>query len=824
MPLNVRLIAGLRPVLFALLLTLQLGAFAMAQTPPPEPGSDAAIDQIDDALTKLQRQAGDEETTVETLRTLGDQAADAQRQAEAQAVALQPQLLQIDERLKQLGTVAPGTKDPPDIAAERKQLQASHDKLDGAIKRARLLSVEAQQLGASIEKTRSRLQAEELFQRAESPLSISLWRQLDQVLPTDLARVRVLWDQARAGFDAGVAEHGWAAPVSGVGIACFLLLPAALLLRWFGQRYVIQRAPGSRLRRSSLAVWILMVGTAMPTLAAWVLVESLRVIDAVPPALDVLATAFVAATLVSAFIGAVSSALLLPSQPSWRLLSFDDLTAIKLARYAWLTSVLSWISLMMAAINTAARTEGITTVALNGLIALVFVALIIAMLVSLMRIHRGPVEGQEAADGADPSAPVVEAPRRSGVVVLISLLAQLVIAAALVAALLGYVKFAQFATGQIIWAVVICGAGGLLMMFVDDVSHWLFKPDSRFGKAANVALGLRPSHMEQAGVLLSAVLRLWLAVLVIGALLMPYGANFSGLTSWIDQARQGWKIGGFPLEPLRIFKAIVVVVVGMGLVKASQRWLTKTYLPRTELDVSTRASVAAVMRYLGILVVGLWALVTLGLDLTKLALVASALSVGIGFGLQAITQNFISGLILMAERPVKIGDWVRIGDAEGDVRRINVRSTEIQVGDKSTLIVPNSELITKTIRNMTMASPLGRVQVQFQIPLGTDVAQVRDLLQALYVEHESVLADPAPSVYIDSIAGGMVAINSFAYVSSPRVAYATRSDIFFRLLQALDDAHITLSTPHDVRLIATASEPAPAHPDRGIPHQGTDPA
>ncbi|NEK65268.1 MAG: mechanosensitive ion channel, partial [Xanthomonas perforans] len=106
----------------------------------------------------------------------------------------------------------------------------------------------------------------------------------------------------------------------------------------------------------------------------------------------------------------------------------------------------------------------------------------------------------------------------------------------------------------------------------------------------------------------------------------------------------------------------------------------------------------------------------------RLALVLSALSVGIGFGLQAITQNFVSGLILLAERPVKIGDWVRIGDQEGDVRKISVRATEIQVGDRSTLIVPNSELITKSVRNMTLSNPMGRVQLQFSVPLETDVA------------------------------------------------------------------------------------------------------
>lgn len=784
----------------------------MAQSGPPQPGSEASIDAIEKALDKLQDQQ-DQADTPEALRELSDKVAEQQHQAEAQVLALQPQLAQIDERLKQLGEVTPGTVEPPDIRAERKQLQASRDRLDGAIKRARLLAVEAQQLGDTIDKLRGQLQAQELFRRAQSPLSISLWRQLGQVLPGDLARVRALWDQQRQAFDAAVARHGWAAPAVGLGIAVLLLLPAAISLRWFGRRYLIQRAPGNRLRRSSLAVWMLLVGTATPALAAWVLVESLRGIDAIPRSLQALASSIVFVTLVSAFIGAVSSALLLPRQPSWRLLPFDDATALKLGRYAWLTSVAAWLSGVLGAVNLAARTTEVTTMALNGLIALIFVVLLIAMLVSLLHLQRAPALGAAAA-GQDPATvPPVAPPRRSSVMVLISLLVEIIIAAALVAALLGYVNLARRATTQVIWSVVVCGAGGLLMMFADDLARWMFKPDSRFGRAANAALGLRASHMEQAGVLLSAVLRLWLAVVVIGALLVPYGANFSGIANWIEQARQGWKIAGVPLEPLRIIKAIVVAAIGVGLVKASQRWLTRTYLPRTELDVSTRTSIAAVMRYLGILVVGLWTLVTLGLDLTKLALVASALSVGIGFGLQAITQNFISGLILMAEQPVKIGDWVRIGDAEGDIRRINVRSTEIQVGDKSTLIVPNSELITKTIRNMTMANPPGQVQVKFSVPLDTDVARVRELLLGLYADHPAVLAEPAPSVFIDSISDGAVTINSFSYVQSPRVVYATRSELFFRLLEVLAEEHIALAIAQDVRLIDAAPD-SPGRTDK----------
>jgi small-conductance mechanosensitive channel len=117
------------------------------------------------------------------------------------------------------------------------------------------------------------------------------------------------------------------------------------------------------------------------------------------------------------------------------------------------------------------------------------------------------------------------------------------------------------------------------------------------------------------------------------------------------------------------------------------------------------------------------------------------------------------------------------------------------------LIVPNSELITKTLRNMTLAGPLGRVQIQFAVSLGTDMAKLRALLLELYAAHPGVLDEPAPSVFIDSIASGHVTLNSFAYVGNPRLVYGIRSDLFFSLLQRLADEGIALESPQEVRLL-----------------------
>src|SRR5690606_7483740 len=125
-----------------------------------------------------------------------------------------------------------------------------------------------------------------------------------------------------------------------------------------------------------------------------------------------------------------------------------------------------------------------------------------------------------------------------------------------------------------------------------------------------------------------------------------------------------------------------------------------------------QVSASTLFGYAGGIVAVALAMSAAGIGLERIAWVASALSVGIGFGLQAVVQNFVSGLILLAGRPVKVGDWVSLGGVEGDIRRINVRATEIQMGDRSTVIVPNSEFITKVVRNVTMARPLGVVQVR----------------------------------------------------------------------------------------------------------------
>src|SRR5690242_15661133 len=156
-------------------------------------------------------------------------------------------------------------------------------------------------------------------------------------------------------------------------------------------------------------------------------------------------------------------------------------------------------------------------------------------------------------------------------------------------------------------------------------------------------------------------------------------------------------------------------------------------------------SMVTLLVYVGGVLVFTLALAALNVRLQNIAWIASALSVGIGFGLQAIVSNFISGLILLAERPVKVGDWVSLNGVEGDIRRINVRATEIQLWDRSTVIVPNSQLITQNVRNVTLANALGRVKFSVPMPLDTDAARARQIILDAFLGHTTMLDTPAPS-------------------------------------------------------------------------------
>ncbi len=221
-------------------------------------------------------------------------------------------------------------------------------------------------------------------------------------------------------------------------------------------------------------------------------------------------------------------------------------------------------------------------------------------------------------------------------------------------------------------------------------------------------------------------------LIVLAALLL---LSFSGIFaedffSVFQRASWDFVIGGVNLSPTAILVALAFLLVGGLAIRAGQRWLATKFLPRTGLDAGLQNSILALFGYgepAGPRGAAL-SLAALGIDLQKIALIAGALSVGIGFGLQAVVSNFVSGLILLAERSIRVGDWVVVKNEEGWVRRISIRATEIETFDRASVIIPNQEFITGVVKNWTHGNTVGRIIVKVRVAFDSDVARVRDLL------------------------------------------------------------------------------------------------
>jgi small-conductance mechanosensitive channel len=478
--------------------------------------------------------------------------------------------------------------------------------------------------------------------------------------------------------------------------------------------------------------------------------------------------------LVARFGRGAALALFAPRRPQRRLIPYHDDEARAFAGHlAWAARLLG-VGVVCNAVFRATGAPPALSVAVNALTSLAVAA------VAGHLLARFP----EREDGA--RVPALRAALWLLVVTIVVALAA------------GYINFAAFLAGRVTAAFGLICALYVVLVLIDALFTEVLTGDTAAGRRIAVTFGITPRGLELSGTLISAALRIVIVLIALPPVLGPWSLFATDMFDFLGQVVAGVRVAGVTISLTAILAALAWLIVGVLAARGAQRWLETRFMPRTGVDPSLQQSVATLMGWTLLIAAIAFALARIGIEPQQIALVAGALSVGIGFGLQSVVSNFVCGIILLAERPVRVGDWVVVKSEEGIVRRISVRATEIETFDRASVIIPNSEFITGAVKNLTHSDTLGRIIVKLRVAYDSDVDAVRDLLLAIAAEHPQVLQTPPPRVFLMAFGDIALELELRCIVGNVNYALNVKSDLQVAILQRFRAAGVKMSVmPHE---------------------------
>ncbi len=763
---------------------------AAAAATPAQTDPAAALDSVKQSLKSVEIKLGDDNLTDADLVKLRGALDPLAAQIQSVIADATPKLAAVKARLDQLGK-PPDLKANPDaapedpaIAKERDDQQKLFATRDDLIKRANLAQLQVDQLASQIAERRRTLFANSVFQTSSSILAPSLWRDVARDTPHNLGAARAM----ATDFGSSVVEafmQGSAGLFSVLALALLgVAAGAGLLARKFFPRRKSGPAP-DEFQKSVAALWVALATMAIP-LAALLSLAALAQwfsfsVDEYKPLSDALFRGVVR----FAWAFGLGEAILAPRRPLWRPIDLSDRVARRLMSLLLVLAGLISLGDLFEGLDEVLGASLPVSVAAKGTFSLLVG---IALIRGLYRIVAAPDVDEDAASGR-PANLVDEGPWWPA----IRFAAWLATIAVIGADLVGYVALSSFLVRQLAWTGFVAGLLFLLQKATSEGLELAFRPNSHLGRALLASLGLRRERLAQIGVLLSGVVTLTLFGAAALLILAPWGLQSHDMVGAVRSAFFGFKVGDVTISPSDLLFALALFVLGYTISHTIQNWLEKRYLPLTQIDEGLQASIRTSVGYIGLILSLLFAVAFLGINLEKLALVVSALSVGIGLGLQGVVNNFVSGLILLWERAIKVGDLVSVGDEQGHVRRINVRATEIETADRVMMIVPNGNLMTGVVKNFVRGDRIGRVRIPIQVLWGADPEKVRETLLDVAKSHDEVVGIPAATVLFSNMGPNSLDFELVCFVENVERAGRVRSDLMFAIVSRLPEAGIAIT-------------------------------
>ncbi len=781
-------------VAFGLAVLLLAAPVARAEAPAPaEPPTQTqerlteAVDALAGKLKAIEKQVDGADATQSSLNALAQEVAPLVAKAQALVERLTPRAAAMKARLDQLG--AKVASEGADVTKQREALQKTFDDNDGLLKRAKTLEVEATQDGNYIAKKQKALFTNSLFRRSVSVLSPPLWFFVARETPSNIAAATRIFNDWLAGFNRNT---------TGGKLVLFWALVATVVVLYLPLTRLAKRVMSREAKVEKPSVWLKIIvawwtslsvaGSMIAVMYGVIFVFSF--FAAQDPVVSSLFGAMQEGIIRIAVAAGLSRGILAPHRSKWRLVNVDDKTCDKLIRLIVGMAIIVAGSKVIEALNDVILADWRFSAAAQGIGALLVAAALAAALVDLG-------DDPEAANPDAEAASVGATTNRRDYYGVIRSAAWTLIVCLCVATAVGYIAFATFLVDQMVLVAGTLAVLFLAVRLIDKACELGFQPSSVVGRNLIYAVGMRRETLGQLSILLSGLARLLLIGLALIVVIAPWGMQSADISANVRAIFFGFKIGDVTISIEGIVIALVSFLLVLAATRAVQSWLEDRYLPQTRLDSGLQNSIKTSLGYLGFVLALTLAAANLGVDFQKLAIVAGALSVGIGFGLQSIVNNFVSGLILLWERAVRVGDWVVVGSDQGYVRKINVRSTEIETFDRASVIVPNSNLVSGVVKNLMRTDRIGRMTIEVTVNAAADPEKVREVLIEIARENENVVSLPAPQVRFTNLTAGAMTFDLFCFVADVENMARTKSDLYFEICRQFRGHHFFDGPPAD---------------------------
>jgi potassium efflux system protein len=472
-------------------------------------------------------------------------------------------------------------------------------------------------------------------------------------------------------------------------------------------------------------------------------------------------------------INALVTTVFSPWSSHWRLMPASDRAAARICGLVLTLAIVYGVTTLIYVVTRLAQAPFALTVAVAFPSSLLLAGIVVAILLT-------PLDGHHSD-----KMPSLRWLRALRIPIWIT------VGAIVVCALGGYLALSRFLAQQLIVTGSILAFVYLLLLWVDGFMQGLGDDSAATGRWLKERASLEQRRREQLVLPIGLSLKFAVLLLSVPLILLQWGYRWPDIYDWYSQLFFGFHIGNTQVSFAVLLASLIVFGLAYAAARLFQSWLDTRVLKPAGISGGLRDSIRIGVGYAGIVIAALAAFSYAGFNLSNLAILAGAFSVGIGFGLQSVVNNFVSGLILLAERPIKVGDLVVVGGEEGYVRKISVRSTEVETSERARVLIPNSYFIIEKVKNWTLRDNTRRIVIPVNVGYGCDPRKVRATLLKVARDNPDVMATPAASVDFE-FGADTLNFKLYAFVDDLNKYGNTSTDLRIAILDAFTEAGIAM--------------------------------